>query len=175
MAHAAWFGVAAVALSFALPACQSADTPPAKERNAAAPAAAAPARTTKRYGDRIQTGPETALASVLAKPKEYDGHAVTVQGEVRHACTKRGCWMELSTAMNESQPGCRVRFKDYGFFVPTDSAGAHARVQGVIKVRQVAAPIVSHMESEGAHFASKHPDGSADEVQMVASAVELTK
>lgn len=139
--------------------------------------AAGPPRTMKRYGDRIVAGgaPETRLASVLAKPVDYDGHAVTVEGEVRRSCTRKGCWMELATGMDEAQPGCRVRFKDYGFFVPLDSAGAHARVQGVVQVRQIAAPIVGHLESEGAHFANKHADGTADEVQMVASGVELTK
>lgn len=171
MSAGTWLRLAAVAVGVC--ACQSGAGP--SEPGPEPGHAATPSKTTKRYGDRIAPGPQTQLASVLTKPADYNGHAVTVEGDVRRACTKRGCWMEIATGMDEQKPGCRVRFKNYGFFIPLDSAGAHARVQGVVQVRQVAAPIVSHLESEGAHFANKHADGTADEVQMVASAVELTR
>lgn len=159
-------------------ACHAGGDAPDRSSGASAgagSAAQAPPTTTKRYGDRIRSSETIKLASMLERPADYRGRAVTVEGAVRRACTKRGCWMELSPGMDAAAPGCRVRFKDYGFFIPTDSAGAHARVQGVVQVRTLAAPIVSHYESEGAHFANKHPDGSADEVQMIASGVELTR
>ncbi len=70
---------------------------------------------------------------------------------------------------------CRITFKDYGFFVPTDSAGAFAKIQGRLDLRQVEAAAVQHLESEGAHFRNKAADGSATEVRMVASAVELLR
>jgi hypothetical protein len=69
----------------------------------------------------------------------------------------------------------RVTFKDYGFFVPIDSAGAEARVQGVVAVETVAARYVKHLEEEGARFASKADDGTAREVRLVANGVELKK
>jgi hypothetical protein len=81
--------------------------------------------------------------------------------------------MELSEALDPALPGCRVTFKDYGFFVPLDSAGSKARVQGTVEVTQVGPDQVAHLESEGAHFASKQPDGTAREVRLVASGVEL--
>ena len=61
------------------------------------------------------------------------------------------------------------------FFVPTDSAGAEARLEGVVKLKKVTADHVQHMEQEGATFADKHPDGSASEVALVATGVELKK
>ena len=78
----------------------------------------------------------------------------------------KGCWMQL-------EPGVRVTFKDYGFFVPLDSAGSTARVEGTVQVRVVPGPEVQHLESEGAKFASKEPDGTAREIRMVATGVEL--
>lgn len=81
--------------------------------------------------------------------------------------------MEIADVAGADAPGCRVTFKDYGFFVPLDSAGSKARVQGTVQVRVVPAPEVEHMESEGAKFASKQPDGTAHEVRMVATGVEL--
>jgi len=81
--------------------------------------------------------------------------------------------MELADGMGTDSPGCRVTFKDYGFFVPLDSAGSTAKVQGTVEVRSVSGPEVDHLESEGAKFAGKQPDGTAREVRMVANGVEL--
>lgn len=81
--------------------------------------------------------------------------------------------MEISDGSGSESPGCRVTFKDYGFFVPLDSAGSKARVQGTVQVRVVPGPEVQHMETEGAKFAGKQPDGTAREVRMVATGVEL--
>jgi len=83
--------------------------------------------------------------------------------------------MELATDSTPSAAACRVTFKDYGFFVPTDSAGAEAQVEGQVAVKRVRAAHVKHYEGEGATFPSKREDGSADEVRIVATGVELTR
>lgn len=141
--------------------------------SAAAPAAASSGY--RAYGAPIGSAPKTALAEVIGKPDGYADRTVLVEGAVRRACTHRGCWMELSDSMDPSAPGCRVTFKDYGFFVPTDSAGSHARVEGVVHVGTVPAERVADLESEGAHFSTKSPDGTAREVQLVASGAELRR
>ena len=91
---------------------------------------------------------------------------------MRRACETKGCWMEL--AATDKGPGVRVTFKDYGFFVPLDSAGAKAKVEGTVKVAVLAPEKAKHYESEGAQVA-KAKDGSYREVQLVASGVELRK
>jgi hypothetical protein len=83
--------------------------------------------------------------------------------------------MELAESLEGDHQGCRVTFKDYGFFVALDSAGSTARVQGVVETKVLAPGQVDHMESEGATFAKKEPDGSAREVHIVATGVELTR
>ena len=89
--------------------------------------------------------------------------------------TKLALIVWLSESLAKDAPGCRVTFKDYGFFVPLDSAGSHARVQGTLAVEKIAAGTVQHLEEEGARFARKNPDGTADEVRLVATGVELRK
>lgn len=106
------------------------------------------------------------LSRVLAAPK--DGQVVLVEGVIRRACEQRGCWMEL--APKDGGDGVRVTFKDYGFFVPTDSAGAQARVAGTLKVSTLTADQVAHLKSEGAQVKA---DGR--EVQLVATGVELRR
>jgi hypothetical protein len=114
-----------------------------------------------------------ALADVLKAPDKFAEQSVLVEGEVRRACTRKGCWMELSEGQDPGAAGCRVTFKDYGFFVPTDSAGSKARVEAKVESKVLKPSLVTHMEEEGAKFAEKEPDGSAREVRLVATGVEL--
>ena len=50
-----------------------------------------------------------------------------LEGTIVQTCPKKGCWMSLATATDTL---C-VRFRDYGFFVPTDSvSGKVAVIEG---------------------------------------------
>jgi hypothetical protein len=140
---------------------------------AGGPAAAADPAAPRLYGAPLAADKPTELAAVLANPDAFRDRAITVAGQVRKACTRKGCWMELAGSTDDKAPGCRVTFKDYGFFVPTDSAGSRARVQGTVVVDTLAAATVRHYEEEGAVFPAKKPDGTAPEVRLVASGVEL--
>jgi len=137
----------------------------------AEPVPATPAAGKKTYGQALAPAAPITVATLLASPDPRK--TVTVEGSVRKACTRKGCWMELAESAQEGTPGCRVTFKDYGFFVPTNSAGAKARVQGVVEVETLPASAVRHYEEEGAVFAGKQPDGTAKEVRLVATGVEL--
>jgi hypothetical protein len=134
------------------------------------------AAAVSKHGAPIASkAPPVAVVSLLEKPGQYEGKTLLVEGKVRAACMKKGCWMELAPSLDKGTQGCRVTFKDYGFFVPTSSAGASARVEGVVNVRTVPAAEVAHLEGEGAVFKNKSPDGSAKEVRIVATGVELTR
>jgi len=165
-------------------ACESAPAPgrePAAAPPQGTPAAAVPgaspasptasAGTPSQFGAALEPGPTVALATLLTDPKPYANQTVTTEGRVQRACSRKGCWMEIG----EGEDACRVTFKDYGFFVPTDSAGAYAKIQGRIDTREVEPAAVEHLESEGARFRNKKPDGSATEVRLIASAVELRR
>lgn len=132
-------------------------------------------RPVETFGAKLGNSPEVALAELLKTPNDYAGKMVRVDGHVRRACSAKGCWMELAPNADSNAAGCRVTFKDYGFFVPTDSAGAQARVEAEVALKRVGPAQVRHYEGEGATFASKHEDGSADEVRLVATGVELRR
>lgn len=165
-------------------ACRSSNHSPAPSAKAAEPAAgparpAAPSAATaapvasRKFGAPLGSSPALPLKAVLDKPDEFASHSVTVEAQVRRNCTRRGCWMEIAESSDPNLPGCRVTFKDYGFFVPLDSSGSKARVEGTVEVQTVPAAQVAHLESEGAKFSGKQPDGSAREIRMVATGVEL--
>jgi hypothetical protein len=168
--------VAAEGAAVASPPSPGAPASPASG-SGVAPASAASATpaggkaAVSRFGSAIAPGPTVALASLLSDPKTYASQTVTTEGRVQRACSRKGCWMEIG----EGEDACRVTFKDYGFFVPTDSAGAYAKIQGKLDTREVEAAAVEHLESEGARFRNKRSDGSATEVRLIASAVELQR
>ena len=76
--------------------------------------------------------PVVPLADVLQKPDQFTKAPVVVDGVITKACSNKGCWMQL--APETAKDGVRVTFKDYGFFVPTDSAGLQARAEGVSRI-----------------------------------------
>jgi hypothetical protein len=152
-----------------LAACESADAP----RGKAAPPPAASEGAPRVFGAALRPATVLPLGQVLAEPASFANKNVTVEGKVRRNCTAKGCWMELAEGFDKSLQGCRVTFQDYGFFVPLDSAGSTARVQGTVSTEQVSPAQVEHLEGEGATFKSKQPDGSATEVRIVATGVEL--
>ncbi len=123
-------------------------------------------------GEKLKGLPPVTLAKVLEAPSDFDGKTVAVEAKVRKACTAKGCWMELSAS--DKGPGVRVTFKDYGFFVPLDSAGRTAKVEGTVKVATLSPEKAKHYEAEGAQVA-KDKDGTYREVQLVATGVELRK
>jgi hypothetical protein len=137
------------------------------------PQAAAPTGGwTLTRGEALKGAPAVKLADLLTKPQEHEGKTVRVEGQVRKACEKKGCWMELAT--DAKSPGVRVTFKDYGFFVPLDSAGSQARVEGVVKVAELSENRAKHYEGEGA-IVPRGADGKPREVQLVATGVELRR
>ena len=123
-------------------------------------------------GQKIDQAPNVKLADLIRSPEGHDGKAVVVEGKVRRACERMGCWMEL--ADSDQARGVRVTFKDYGFFVPLDSAGARAKVAGTVKVVKLSDAAAAHYESEGGHVA-KPSKGERREVQLVATGVELRR
>jgi len=157
------------------PQAAKAEVPAAKAETAGAPAAA-PAQDGWKLtrGEPLKGAKAVKLAEVLAKPQAHEGKTVLVEGTVRKACERKGCWMELAADGKDKSPGVRVTFKDYGFFVPLDSAGSQARVEGVLKVAELSDSRAQHYESEGA-IVPRGADGKPREVQLVATGVELRR
>jgi hypothetical protein len=123
-------------------------------------------------GRQIAGGPTVTLAELFKSPESRDGETIVVAGTVRRACERRGCWMEL--AEGKAGPGVRVTFKDYGFFVPIDSAGTKAKVAGTVKSVELSQELAAHYKSEGATIPTDST-GKAREIEIVADGVELRR
>jgi hypothetical protein len=131
------------------------------------------ADTVKRGAPISKDTKATPLADVLASPDKYSKDAVLVEGVIENVCEMKDCWMQI--APEAGKAGIRVTFKDYGFFVPTDSKGMKARAEGVVAVKTLSKKQADHLEREDGATLKRNPDGTATEVAFVASGVELTK
>ena len=163
----------------ALPLVALAEAPaskPAVQEDCPHPPPPAEAKPTAGWtltrGEALKGAPAVKLSELLAKPQAHEGKTVRVEGQVRKACEKKGCWMELAEGAKGA--GVRVTFKDYGFFVPLDSAGSQAKVEGVVKVTELSESRAKHYEGEGA-IVPRGADGKPREVQLVATGVELRR
>jgi len=123
-----------------------------------------------RRGDEIGDSPRLDLKDALADPQSQEGRSVIVEGRVDKVCPVKGCWMELMPE-GESR-GVRVTFENYGFFVPKDSMGWKARLEGKFVREELSKRDVDHLVGEGATL-SPNADGTAVQYSFVASAVEL--
>ena len=123
-----------------------------------------------RRGAAIGDSPVVDLKSAIAAPEALLGRSVIVEGKVDKVCPMKGCWLELMPS-GESR-GVRVTFENYGFFVPKDSMGWTARLEGEFVREELSKREVDHLVGEGASV-QKQPDGTANQISFVARGVEL--
>lgn len=125
-----------------------------------------------KRGAELGDAPFVALADVMKDIDEFAGKTVIVEGPVGDVCRMKGCWMGL--VPEGATMGIRVTFKDYGFFVPRDSKGFIARMEGTFEKNVLSKEDADHLESEGAKL-TRNPDGTVTELSFVATGVELRK
>lgn len=71
---------------------------------------------------------------------------MVIKGVIKEVCSKKGCWMRLPLTDEED---LMVRFKDYGFFVPTDASG-EVIIKGQAFKTQTSVPDLRHYAQDAA-------------------------
>ncbi len=125
-----------------------------------------------KRGAVVAAGPAIAVTQLVASARTYTARPVIVEGVITRECTEKGCWMQVAPSAEAN--GMRVTFKDYAFFIPQSMVGRRARMEGMTKVTTHSKAAADHLIGEGAQL-QRNADGSATEVQFVASGVELFK
>ncbi len=123
-----------------------------------------------RRGAPVSAGAAIPVTQLMARARTYTARPVIVEGVITRECTEKGCWMQVAPTADAS--GMRVTFKDYGFFIPQAMVGRRARMEGMTKVTTHSKAAADHLIGEGAPL-QRNADGTATEVQFVASGVEL--
>lgn len=83
---------------------------------------------TRSYGKAITAEGAISMEEMLKAMEDRDSMDTKLACEIITSCTMKGCWMDVK--MPDGSP-MKVRFVDYGFFVPKkDMEGKHAVMQG---------------------------------------------
>ena len=107
--------------------------------------------------------PPISLASAIEKSAE-DVTPVKIDATIEKACKAKGCWFTLK-GEGVDLP-VRVKMKDYGFFVPRNSDGSRAIVEGTLVSREM--PI-----DEAKHYAQDEGK-SGDDITAPQKTYEIT-
>ena len=93
------------------------------------------------YGNKISEADVVKYEDV--KQDAYDTGRIQTQisGTILETCPKKGCWMTMATETDT----VFVRFRDYGFFVPTEGAeGRTAFIEGDLFVDTISVRMLQH-------------------------------
>ncbi|WP_143961640.1 DUF4920 domain-containing protein [Litoribacter populi] len=79
------------------------------------------------YGETVADENISNVQTMYAALNENGSFEGKVVGEIKEVCKSKGCWLSIELPNGELM---RVTFKDYGFFVPTNSKGYMAILEG---------------------------------------------
>ena len=103
---------------------------PADRVHAVATGASAGAET---FGTAPTVTEATPIAQLLAKPADFQGKTVRVEGIVTGVCTMMGCWMALAPTDAPKGPAILIKVDDGVIVFPTSARGKRATAQGVVE------------------------------------------
>ena len=116
-----------------------------------------------------ETGDSLSLSELMADNKKYLDQEVLVETRIAKVCQKKGCFFVAT----EGASTARVTFKDYGFFIPTDSGGKDVVLLGTFSRKSVSKEEAEHYAADLGEKAAPLPEKF--EYSIVASAVKIPK
>lgn len=118
-------------------------------------------------------GETQPLQAAIAALQTGTTPEVKVSGQITEVCQAEGCWM----IMVDGDQHARITFKDYGFFVPTETSMQRAVVYGVLEASELSADDAAHFAEDAGDKAKAAQLRAAGkhvrEYSLVASAVQL--
>ena len=115
-------------------------------------------------------GPAMGLRELVGNSDEYLDKEVLVTTRIAKVCQKKGCFF----VAQDGDATARVTFKDYGFFIPTDSGGKTVTLAGTFIRSELSAEKARHYRKD----LGEAPAGKAHatmEYQIVATSVRIPK
>lgn len=122
------------------------------------------------FGAALPSGVEAQpLAAVMDESERWLGEPVVVSARIGEVCQKKGCFF----IARDGDVVVRVTFKDYGFFIPTDSGGKRATFAGVIERVEVTPEQAEHFAEDLGDADSPVTEGPS--YTIVASSIQIPR
>ena len=93
------------------------------------------------YGDVVKEAGVVSPAILLQKVESSGTFTGKVSGQIKEVCTNKGCWFAMELPNGASM---RVTFKDYGFFIPTNSQGFPITIEGIATLTETDVKTLQH-------------------------------
>ena len=87
---------------------------------------------------------KVTLSDLVADSETYVGKPFQLDTKVAKVCQKKGCFF----IAQQGDDVMRVAFRDYGFFVPTDSAGKTVTLAGELIKKEMTTEQVEHFNKD---------------------------
>jgi hypothetical protein len=116
-----------------------------------------------------QNGTPLSLADLMKNENEYLDQEVMVATRIAKVCQKKGCFF----VAQEGASTARVTFKDYGFFIPTDSGGKNVVLLGTFSRKSISKEQAEHYAADLGEAVAAKPEKF--EYSIVASAIKVPK
>ena len=104
----------------------------------------------KTYGKPLTVKETTKVSDILARPEQYQGKRVKVEGAVVDVCKMRGCWIRI--AGDKDFESIQFKVDDGVIVFPVTARGKTALVEGVVSV---ATQSVEEQRTHGEHMAKE--------------------
>ena len=107
------------------------------------------------FGEKFKVTKVLTKDQMLKKYKNLKkGDTITVQfqSNIKSVCKKKGCWMKMELAGDDSS---FVKFTDYAFFVPLNADNSTAIVSGKAFVDVVSVDELKHYAKDGGKSAAE--------------------
>ena len=92
-------------------------------------AAAAP----ESFGSGVSLKESTPIERLIARPSEFEGKTVRVEGTISAVCTEMGCWMALAPDAAKDGSTLMIKVDDGVITFPVSAKGKRAAAQGVVQ------------------------------------------
>lgn len=116
------------------------------------------------YGNLVKEKGVITTADLLSKVESTGTFEGKITGIIQEVCTKKGCWFTMALPNGSSM---RVTFKDYGFFIPTNSQGFPITLEGVATLSETDVETLRH-------FAEDQGKSKEEVAAIVAPKKEIT-
>lgn len=127
-----------------------------------------------RRGFALSEAPVLTVVQAHEQADALRGKSVKIKGEVSSVCTKAGCWFML----READKQVRITSKGYKYFVPRNSVGQTAIVEGKLSAKMLDQKTAQHYEDDKAHSTgepAKQVTGPVYEVAVASVGLEMSK
>lgn len=88
--------------------------------------------------------PKLSMANLVTDPPSHLAKPFQVEARIAKVCQKKGCFF----IAQQDQHILRVSFRDYSFFIPTDSSGKTVTLAGKLVQKELSQEQAAHFKAD---------------------------